>query len=57
MQSFDVVVKCDEHIIYDNIKSILEKMKDTAIRIEPGTLDGSEVHRLQLEGLFVLLRK
>ena len=33
-------------------------MKNTAIRIgTTGTLDGSEVHRLQLEGLFGFVKK
>ena len=39
------------------LKNILEKMKNTAIRIKMNTLDGSEVHRLQLEGLFESVKK
>ena len=59
MQSFDVVVGDEAHLFKaTTLKGILEKMKDTAIRIgTTGTLDGSEVHRLQLEGLFDFLKK
>ena len=40
------------------LKGILEKMKHTGVRFgTTGTLDGSEVHRLQLEGLFFQSRK
>lgn len=54
LQSFDVVVGDEAHLFKaQTLKGILEKMKTTAIRIgTTGTLDGSEVHRLQLEGLF-----
>ena len=35
------------------LKGILEKMKNVRYRFgTTGTLDGSEVHKLQLEGLF-----
>ena len=59
MQSFDVVFGDEAHLFKaTTLKSILEKMKDTAIRIgTTGTLDGSEVHRLQLEGLFGPVKK
>ena len=59
MQSFDVVVGDEAHLFKaTTLKGILEKMKDTAIRIgTTGTLDGSEVHRLQLEGLFGPVKK
>ena len=54
LESFDVVVGDEAHLFKaQTLKGILEKMKTTAIRIgTTGTLDGSEVHRLQLEGLF-----
>ena len=54
LASFDVVVGDEAHLFKaQTLKGILEKMKSTAIRIgTTGTLDGSEVHRLQLEGLF-----
>jgi superfamily II DNA or RNA helicase len=54
LESFDVVVGDEAHLFKaQTLKGILEKMKSTAIRIgTTGTLDGSEVHRLQLEGLF-----
>ena len=59
MQSFDVVVGDEAHLFKaTTLKGILEKMKDTAIRFgTTGTLDGSEVHRLQLEGLFGPVKK
>ena len=59
MQSFDVVVGDEAHLFKaTTLKGILEKMKDTAIRIgTTATLDGSEVHRLQLEGLFGPVKK
>ena len=59
MQSFDVVVGDEAHLFKaTTLKGILEKMKDTAIRIgTTGTLDGSECHRLQLEGLFGPVKK
>ena len=54
LESFDVVVGDEAHLFKaQTLKGILEKMKKTSIRIgTTGTLDGSEVHRLQLEGLF-----
>ena len=40
------------------LKGILEKMKTTSIRFgTTGTLDGSECHRLQLEGMFGPVKK
>ena len=59
LESFDVVVGDEAHLFKANVlKGILEKMKKTAIRIGcTGTLDGTEVHRLQLEGLFGPLKK
>ena len=59
MQSFDMVVGDEAHLFKaTTLKGILEKMKDTAIRIgTTGTLDGSECHRLQLEGLFGPVKK
>ena len=54
LESFEVVVGDEAHLFKaQTLKGILEKMKNTSIRIgTTGTLDGSEVHRLQLEGLF-----
>ena len=51
--SFDVVFGDEAHLFKANIlKGILEKMKKTAIRFgTTGTLDGSEFHSLQLEGM------
>ena len=59
MQSFDVVIGDEAHLFKaQTLKGILEKMKTTAIRIgTTGTLDGTEVHRLQLEGLFGPVKK
>jgi len=59
MQSFDVVIGDEAHLFKaQTLKGILEKMKTTAVRIgTTGTLDGSEVHRLQLEGLFGPVKK
>jgi len=59
MQTFDVVVGDEAHLFKaQTLKGILEKMKTTAIRFgTTGTLDGSEVHRLQLEGLFGPVKK
>ena len=59
MQQFDVVIGDEAHLFKANtLKGILEKMKTTAIRIgTTGTLDGSECHRLQLEGLFGPVKK
>ena len=59
LQSFDVVVGDEAHLFKaQTLKGILEKMKSTAIRIgTTGTLDGTEVHRLQLEGLFGPVKK
>lgn len=59
IQGFDVVVGDEAHLFKaTTLKGILEKMKTTAIRIgTTGTLDGSEVHRLQLEGLFGPVKK
>ena len=59
LESFDVVVGDEAHLFKANVlKGILEKMKKTAVRIGcTGTLDGTEVHRLQLEGLFGPVKK
>ena len=59
LQGFDVVMGDEAHLFKaTTLKGILEKMKSTAIRIgTTGTLDGSEVHRLQLEGLFGPVKK
>ena len=59
LQSFDVVVGDEAHLFKaQTLKGILEKMKTTAIRVgTTGTLDGTEVHRLQLEGLFGPVKK
>ena len=59
MESFEVVVGDEAHLFKANVlKGILEKMKKTAIRFgTTGTLDGSESHRLQLEGLFRPVKK
>ena len=59
IKSFDVVIGDEAHTMKANVcKGILEKMNETAIRIgTTGTLDGTEVHRLQLEGLFGPVKK
>ena len=59
LQGFDVVVGDEAHLFKaQTLKGILEKMKNTAVRIgTTGTLDGTEVHRLQLEGLFGPVKK
>ena len=59
MESFDVVFGDEAHLFKANVlKGILEKMKKTAIRFgTTGTLDGSECHRLQLEGMFGPVKK
>ena len=59
MEKFEVVVGDEAHLFKANVlKGILEKMKNTAIRfVTTGTLDGSECHRLQLEGLFGPVKK
>ena len=59
LESFDVVVGDEAHLFKaQTLKGILEKMKTTAVRIgTTGTLDGTEVHRLQLEGLFGPVKK
>ncbi len=59
MQSFDVVVGDEAHLFKaQTLKGILEKMSKTAVRIgTTGTLDGSECHRLQLEGMFGPVKK
>ena len=59
IQSFDMVVGDEAHIFKaTTLKGILEKMKTTAIRFgTTGTLDGSECHRLQLEGMFGPVKK
>ena len=59
MEKFEVVVGDEAHLFKANVlKGILEKMKNTAIRFgTTGTLDGSECHRLQLEGLFGPVKK
>lgn len=52
--TFDVVFGDEVHLFKANVlKGILEKMKNVRYRFgTTGTLDGSEVHKLQLEGLF-----
>ena len=59
MEKFEVVFGDEAHLFKANVlKGILEKMKNTAIRFgTTGTLDGSECHRLQLEGLFGPVKK
>ena len=59
IQSFDMVVGDEAHLFKAQmLKGILEKMKTTALRFgTTGTLDGSEVHRLQLEGIFGPVKK
>jgi superfamily II DNA or RNA helicase len=59
MESFEVVFGDEAHLFKANVLTgILEKMKNTAIRFgTTGTLDGTEVHRLQLEGLFGPVKK
>ena len=59
LQGFDVVIGDEAHLFKaQTLKGILEKMKHTGIRFgTTGTLDGSEVHRLQLEGLFGPVKK
>ena len=59
MEKFEVVFGDEAHLFKANVlKGILEKMKNTAIRFgTTGTLDGSECHRLQLEGLFFPVKK
>jgi superfamily II DNA or RNA helicase len=59
LQSFDVVIGDEAHLFKaQTLKSILEKMSSTGFRIgTTGTLDGTEVHRLQLEGLFGPVKK
>ena len=59
LESFEVVVGDEAHLFKANVlKGILEKMRKTAVRIgTTGTLDGSECHRLQLEGLFGPVKK
>jgi len=59
MQAFDVVIGDEAHLFKaQTLKTILEKMNKTAVRIGcTGTLDGTEVHRLQLEGLFGPVKK
>jgi len=59
MQLFEVVFGDEAHLFKANVlKGILEKMKKTAIRFgTTGTLDGSECHRLQLEGMFGPVKK
>ena len=54
LQRFDVVIGDEAHLFKaQTLKGILEKMKHTSVRVgTTGTLDGTEVHRLQLEGLF-----
>lgn len=59
MQSYDVVIGDEAHGFKANVlKGIMEKLTTTAIRIgTTGTLDGTEVHRLQLEGMFGPVKK
>jgi len=54
MNQYDVVVGDEAHLFKaKTLTSILEKMKDVTYRFgTTGTLDNSQVHRLQLEGLF-----
>jgi len=59
LESFDIVIGDEAHLFKaQTLKGILEKMKHTSVRFgTTGTLDGSEVHRLQLEGLFGPVKK
>ena len=59
MQSFDVVVGDEAHLFKATTqKGNLHKIKQTPIEIgTTGTLDGSECHRLQLEGMFGPVKK
>ena len=59
LETFDMVIGDEAHLFKaTTLKGILEKMKNTSIRIgTTGTLDGTEVHRLQLEGLFGPVKK
>ena len=59
MEKFELVVGDETHLFKANVlKGILEKMRKTAIRFgTTGTLDGSECHRLQLEGMFGPVKK
>ena len=59
MQSFDVVVGDEAHLFKaTTLKGILEKMKDTAIRIgTTGTLDAQKFIDCNLKDYLVLLRK
>ena len=59
MEKFEVVVGDEAHLFKATVlKGILEKMRKTAIRFgTTGTLDGSECHRLQLEGMFGPVKK
>ena len=59
MEKFEVVFGDEAHLFKANVlKGILEKMRKTAIRFgTTGTLDGSECHRLQLEGMFGPVKK
>lgn len=59
LQRFDVVIGDEAHLFKaQTLKGILEKMKHTSVRVgTTGTLDGTEVHRLQLEGLFGPVKK
>ena len=59
MEKFEVVVGDEAHLFKANVlKGILEKMRKTAIRFgTTGTLDGSECHRMQLEGMFGPVKK
>ena len=59
LESFDIVIGDEAHLFKaQTLKGILEKMKHTGVRFgTTGTLDGSEVHRLQLEGLFGPVKK
>ena len=59
LESFEVVFGDEAHLFKATVlKGILEKMKKTAIRFgTTGTLDGSECHRLQLEGMFGPVKK
>jgi len=56
---FDVVVGDEAHQFKANVlKGILENMHDVPYRFgTTGTLDGQEVHKLQLEGLFGPVKK
>lgn len=53
-KNFDVVIGDEVHLFKANsLKSIMEKLTDTPYRFgTTGTLDGTQTHKLVLEGLF-----